>query len=379
MEKKRALSLDLARGSMLLLIILAHVPFMLYLNEPGVITKLDPENILEKGLNALMVIFVDDRARPLFAILFGYGLWMIYRKQTERKDEREAKRLIKRRCWYLILFGAVLAGVFGGQDVLMAYGIAGLVLMPFFGRKNKTLIIWSVVTAVIYTFIVCLVWGVALFGIESYGLPMELTGDETYLNTIGERLIGVPFVVIITHLLYPVIPSILMGFWFGQLDVLIQPEKNLAFLKKLMVIGGVISVLGSVPLLLINEIWFPPYFIAGVINGIHVMTGLFGGLFYVGLFGILGYTIINPGTFTQMIAAVGKRSLTFFCAYEIFIVVFLSPIAFNLGAYLSITTGFLFSLALWGAGLVSAYMLETRNMQGPLEWLMRRLVYKSNG
>lgn len=378
MEKKRALSLDLARGAMLLLIILAHVPFMLYLNEPGVIVKLNPENILEKGLNALMVIFVDDRARPLFAILFGYGLWMIYRKQTERKDEKEAKCIIRRRCWYLILFGAVLAGVFGGQDVLMAYGVSGLVLTPFFGRKNKTLMIWSVVTAVIYTFIVCLIWSVALFGVGSYALPMELTGNETYLNTIGERLIGVPFVVFITHLMFPVIPSILMGFWLGQLDVLIQPEKHLAFLKRLMVVGGIISVLGSIPLLLINEVWFPAYFTAGVINGIHVMTGLFGGLFYVGFFGVLGYKIINPSTFTRMIAAVGKRSLTFFCVYEILIVVFLSPIAFNLGAYLSITTGFLFSIVLWGAGLVAAYMLELKNKQGPLETLMKKRVYKIN-
>lgn len=376
MEKKRALSLDLARGFMLLLIIFAHVPLMLYLNDPGVVSKPHPENMLEKVLNGLMVLFVDSRARPLFAVLFGYGLWMIYKKQTERKDETEAKRIIKRRCWYLILFGAILIGVFGGQDILTTYGIAGLIMMPFFGRKNKTLVIWMTVTTIIYTVFVCLVWGVALFGMQSYGLPSEFTGNETYLNTIIDRLIGIPATPLMTHLMFPVIPSILMGLWLGKLDVLIQPKKNWTFLKKSLIIAGLISILGAVPILFINEVWFPPYFIAGVMYGIHMITGLAAGLFYVAVFAMLGEAIKNPGVFTQMVAATGKRSLTFFCLHQIMIVICLSPIAFNLGAYLSITTGYIFGVVLWLLGLFLAYSMKKRNQQGPLEALMRRQVYK---
>lgn len=114
-QTKRALSLDLARGFMLFLIILSHIPLFLYTIEPGVITKVSGSTAFDHFLNFLMEIIVDNRARPLFAILFGYGLVMIYRKQSERKGAAEAKRLIKRRCWYLILFGAILAGVAGGR------------------------------------------------------------------------------------------------------------------------------------------------------------------------------------------------------------------------------------------------------------------------
>ncbi|MGR5878710.1 hypothetical protein ACT7DO_00125 [Bacillus pacificus] len=42
-----------------------------------------------------MEFIVDNRARPLFAILFGYGLVMIYRKQCERMGAEEANRIIK--------------------------------------------------------------------------------------------------------------------------------------------------------------------------------------------------------------------------------------------------------------------------------------------
>ena len=116
-RKKRAISLDLARGSMLFLIILAHLPLLLYMMEPGVATKVAGSTPSDHFLNLLMEFIVDNRARPLFAILFGYGLIMIYRKQSERKGADEAKRIIKRRCWYLILFGAILAGVAGGTTV----------------------------------------------------------------------------------------------------------------------------------------------------------------------------------------------------------------------------------------------------------------------
>lgn len=113
--RKRAVSLDIARGFMLLLIILSHVPLFLYAIEPGVITKVTPGNAIDQVLNFSMETIVDNRARPLFAVLFGYGLAMICKKQTERKGEDAAGQIIKRRCWYLILFGALLVGVAGGR------------------------------------------------------------------------------------------------------------------------------------------------------------------------------------------------------------------------------------------------------------------------
>ncbi|EJR42779.1 hypothetical protein PDK03_27750 [Bacillus cereus group sp. TH204-1LC] len=95
-QKKRAISLDIARGSMLFLIILAHIPLYLYMIEPGVITKVAGSTPIDHFLNFFMEFIVDNRARPLFAILFGYGLVMIYRKQCERMGAEEANRIIKR-------------------------------------------------------------------------------------------------------------------------------------------------------------------------------------------------------------------------------------------------------------------------------------------
>ena len=376
-QKKRALSLDLARGSMLFLIILSHVPLMMYLSEPGVVTKMAPGNAFESFINMMMEFFVDNRARPLFAVLFGYGVIMIYNKQSERRSIGEARRLILRRCIYLILFGMILTGVFWGQDILMVYGIAGIILLPFLGRSNKTLLIWTGATTFFYAVFVSLLWGGALFAMDGYSVPVAFTGEETYLNTIWARLFSIPFVPLFTHLMYPVIPSVLMGFWLGQLNVLINPGEHLPFLKKLMIITLSISIIGAIPLVLINDLIFPSYFNAGLIYGVHIISGLFAGLGYAALFGILGHKINAPNKITHAMAAMGKRSLTFFVLHEILIVVFLSPIAFDLGTHINITTGFIFAVLLWAVTLTIAYFMEQNKKNGLLEIWMRKLTYKT--
>lgn len=375
-QTKRALSLDLARGFMLFLIILSHIPLFLYTIEPGVITKVSGSTAFDHFLNFLMEIIVDNRARPLFAILFGYGLVMIYRKQSERKGAAEAKRLIKRRCWYLILFGAILAGVAGGRDILMTYGIAGLLLISCLKKDNRKIKIYVLISTVICILYIPFFWGGVLVENQSYGLPVELTGRETYAGTILERLVSIPIIPLFTHITFPVIPSVLIGMWLGNINILIKPQNHLKLLKQLSLIGLTISLVGAVPLVLINDVWFPNLFTAGFAYGIHILTGFAGGLGYAALFGLLGVRMKNHrGVILKAITAMGKRSLTFFVLHEVLTVILLSPIAFNLGASLTVTTSILIGIVMWMVTLSIAYLMECRQIAGPLEKYMRYLVY----
>ncbi|WP_080873488.1 DUF418 domain-containing protein [Oceanobacillus timonensis] len=374
-QTKRALSLDLARGSMLFLIILSHIPLFLYTIEPGVITKVAGSTFLDHFFNFLMEILVDNRARPLFAVLFGYGLVMIYRKQCERNDAAEAMRIIKRRCWYLILFGAILAGVAGGQDILMTYGIAGLFFAFSLKKDNKKIKKYVLLSTVICILYIPLFWGGVLVENQAYGLPVELTGQETYSGTILERLVSIPIIPLFTHLTFPVIPSILMGIWLGNLNILIQPEKHIKLLKRLTIGGLTISLAGAIPLVLINDVWFPDLFTAGFAYGVHILTGFAGGVGYAALFGLLGIAITKRGLIIHAIAAMGKRSLTFFVIHEILTVILLSPMAFHLGAHLTVTTSVLVGILMWMFTLSIAYLMERQQINGPLESYLRYLVY----
>lgn len=375
-QKERALSLDLARGAMLFLIILAHVPLFLYTIEPGVITKVTSSNMVEEVLNFLMEIIVDNRARPLFAVLFGYGLTMIYRKQTERKDEAEAKRIIKRRCWYLILFGALLAGVVGGQDILMTYGFAGLILLGSLKKIDRKIIKRIIISTVICLIYLPVLWGVILLGLGDYGLPTSYTGNETYFGNLINQIISIPIIPLFNHLFFPIIPSVYMGIWMGNKELLIKPHDHVRLLKRLTAIGLTISILGAIPLVLINDIWFPELFTAGLAYGIHMMSGLAAGFGYAGLFGFLGMVIQHRGAVVESIAAMGKRSLTFFILHECLIVITMSPVAFNLGAYLNVTTSVVLAAVIWIATLVLAYVMEKKQIAGPLEKSLRNLTYK---
>jgi len=133
---------------------------------------------------------------------------------------------------------------------------------------------------------------------------------------------------------------------------------------------------GAVPLVLINDVWFPSFFIAGVAYGIHMLTGLAGGVGYVALFGLLGVIIKYRGVTVKAITAMGKRSLTFFVIHEVLIVILLSPIVFNLGALLTVTTSVLLGIVMWVVTLSVAYIMDRRQIEGPLEKYMRYLTYK---
>lgn len=146
---------------MLLLIVLAHAPLFLYNAEPGVMSR--PENItfIDTIVNTFGELFIDNRARPLFAVLFGYGLMMIFEKQILRgNSQKAALKTIRRRCWYLILFGIIFAVVIGGQDILMAYGIAGLLTAWLLPRNNKALIKVTIFITLIILLYLPLLWGV---------------------------------------------------------------------------------------------------------------------------------------------------------------------------------------------------------------------------
>src|ERR1700754_3180329 len=81
-RRERALAPDLLRGSMLLFIALANAANFAFAGQPGLDgTPHGPQRVV----NLLMSLFVNSRAYPVFAIMFGYGL-----VQMARRHERPA-------------------------------------------------------------------------------------------------------------------------------------------------------------------------------------------------------------------------------------------------------------------------------------------------
>ncbi|AFU13538.1 hypothetical protein MC28_2116 [Bacillus thuringiensis MC28] len=376
-EKKRAVSLDLARGTMLLLIVLAHAPLYLYAADPGIMHRVESSSFFDQIVNLFGIFIIDNRARAMFAVLLGYGLVLAFEGQISKgKNEIQAVKIVRKRSLYLILFGIVLAVLIGGQDILMAYGLAGIFVSPLLKCKMKTLIRTFIISAILYTIFIPIIWGLNMQSIGDYGFSPDVSAKDTYLSTTMIRLLFFPIIPVLIHFMFPILPSIILGLWIARYKLLIKPEQQLKKLYFITTIGLAISLIGALPLSFIGTIWYPTVFTAGMINGIHILTGIAGGLAYATGFGIIGSRLKNPGYFSLALIALGKRSLTFFVLNEALLVIFLSPVAFDLGGHISNAFAALIAICIWISSVIVALIMEKNNLNGPLEILLRRLVYK---
>jgi len=374
---RRAISLDLARGFMLLLIVLAHAPLYLYASESGIMSHPKSITFVDTLLNSFGELFIDNRARPLFAVLFGYGLVMSFEKQLSRGNSiKEAIKTIRRRCFYLILFGIILAVFIGGQDILMAYGVAGLLVGWLLPRDNKVLIkVTTIITLMIMLYLP-FIWGSFINEMGSYGFGTEFSEDDHYIQLLMELIVSFPIIPVFIHFLFPVIPCVLIGIWAGRKRLLIDSHLHHMKLKIIATIGITVSIIGAIPLVMISKVWEPSYFVAGIIWGIHIITGMGAGIGYAALFGVIGNIIKKSGWVTNSLTSLGKRSLTFYVLNETLLVILLSPVALDLGGTLNNIGVIVVAISVWIIAVVIASILEKYNIQGPLENLMRRLVYK---
>lgn len=110
---QRTLAPDLARGMMLLLIALAHVPYFLYTAPTGAVGLHPVEgDVADRIVQALTLIVVDARVHTMFGFLFACGIGQLYARQSARHTSAlEVRRLLRRRHLWMIVFGAVHTGL----------------------------------------------------------------------------------------------------------------------------------------------------------------------------------------------------------------------------------------------------------------------------
>ena len=149
---------DVARGFMLLFIALANVPFWTAVTHASA-----QSDAVDTAWLWVRSLLIDSRAYPLFAMLFGFGLvTMVNRRiasgassylsslpgveagreptSQEAAWAREqatvdARRLVRRRGLWMILFGAVHALLFSG-DIIGSYGLVAVIFAGWIARKH---------------------------------------------------------------------------------------------------------------------------------------------------------------------------------------------------------------------------------------------------
>lgn len=164
-DKARLEVLDAIRGFALcgiLLINLPHMGWLMAADEPV-------RGVRDGGASAYLwwfgELYVAGTMRGLFSLLFGASM-LLFLAKAERGSATpaEARKLMLRRLWWLLVFGIVdMTLLLWPGDILNIYAMAGLIIVPFAAAKPRTLAIAA---------------AIALAGVSVYKVAHQLPKQE---------------------------------------------------------------------------------------------------------------------------------------------------------------------------------------------------------
>jgi uncharacterized membrane protein YeiB len=381
---ERVLAPDLARGAMLLLIALANAAGYFLAAAPGVETA--PRG-LERFYNMFLLAFVHARAFPLFAIMFGYGLVQLARRQEEAgATPREVRRVLVRRNAWLAVFGAAHGILLYSGDFLGAYGLIGIaftwLLLQRSGRVHR-FAPWYLAVGAIYVLVLGGIVGIGLAtgsgGTAGIPItPFPSARSDSYGASVVDRLAEWP---VHTATLLPMILMVWVGAWAARHRVLEEPARHKRLLKWSAVGGLAVAVAAGLPMALLSGgVLSTDAETAGSIRMLYEASGLFGGIGYVALFGLLASVITGharPHVVVTAIRALGQRSLTGYLFQSVAWLVLAMPftLALREKAASPLLLSLVCAVAVWVASVAAAYVMDRCSYRGPSEVLLRRLTY----
>ncbi|UBU11722.1 DUF418 domain-containing protein [Nonomuraea gerenzanensis] len=369
----RALAPDLARGAMLLAIAFAHAPLFVTDVRRG-----------PAALNAITdvfhFLFVNNHARPMFAFLFGYALVQLLDRRLARPggDWVSARKLLRRRGWWLMAIGLTHVVLLVPIDILAPYGLAAVLLAGLLRRGDRALLWTAGLTFVPATAVVAAsMWFPMSNGISTYTKAGVSAGGQGFWSLLTERLTAWPISLAVGTLL--VIPGVLLGMWAARRRYLEEPARHRRLLLGFAVITTALSVAGSLPAALVQaDVWTgpsPAALWAAVLA--QAVTGYAGG---IGMAALVALVAIRAGRrrnrLTTMVEALGRRSMSLYLFQSVAYVVLFYPYGMGLQDDLGLAGATLVAAGTWLISLLLADLMARVGYRGPAEILLRRLAYR---
>lgn len=401
--EERALAPDLARGFMLLLIVLSNTAFHLWAARGGPSGWQPVDGSwLDHAVQFTMITVLDLRIYPLFAFLFGYGMMQLYLRQTTAgTSERDTLRILRRRSLWLIVIGLTHSALLMAGDIVGYYGVLSLVLGLVFLRRSERALKWWIWIGAAHLVLVSLqpVVSALLQGeLGSLGNAADADAgyvayaaeEKNWLDAAGTRvstglyvtsggllaLVGGGYVIF------------LLGFWAARRRVLEEPGLHRTLLRRTAVIGITIGWLGALPAALAHvgalDVPDDAQSETGALYLLRELTGNAAGLGYVAAVALFAHWWTSRRTrrgsaAAAAVSAVGKRSLSCYLAHSLLFAPVLAAWGLGLGEHLTSATMALFAVGVWLITVAGAYALERAGRRGPVEVVLRRLMYGARG
>lgn len=369
----RSMGPDLARGFLLLFIALANVWGYLYGRDLGFGSRPADGGTLDRVVDGLVALLVDDRSRPMFAILYGFGMAvMAARMSAGGVTAKGIRRVLRRRSAGLILLGVLHSALLFGGDILAPYGATGLVALALVNRRTAVLWRWFAVSVVLGFGASALSY---LLLDDSGGAVGPTTG---YLASALERLIGSGVVMVVCVVFLMFVPHVVVGVLVQRAGWLQRPWEHHRTLLRVFRWTFVANLALNLPwALAVARVWAPEGGVEVAVAFAHDVSGFALGLGFVCLFGWLAAVWRNRqrGLLLTGVTAVGARSLTCYLLQSVAFAPLLSAWGLGWGGRLGTAQAALLAVAVWAATVVVAVALHRAGRRGPFEVLLRRLAY----
>lgn len=390
-QQKRLIVPDLARGTALLGIAMANAAQAWVINDWSedrsrtgwTVGGVRPGSVLDQFSAVFAAMFIHVRGLPMFTTLLGFGFGLVaaslYRKQYPAK---QARRVLFRRYAILALFGLAHMCLLFYGDIMLTYGLVGIMLAAMLTLRSRTLRIIAYCILVAFTAMGVMGAYASLYIDTSSGfleadptLSLDTPGAYFSSNmTMAAEMLGMQPIAAVQLLALAII-----GYVWARERVLIDVASHRRTLITWTVIAGVVIVCVGLPWGLsaagvLPAEWEMPLFALNQAVGYLTGPGILAAL------ALATDSLHNrvPG-WARAFVALGKRSMSGYLAQSFLFVLLCTPAFLGIGLDASVTGKLLLGLVVWVITLLLAVGLDRAGKQGPFEWAHRHLSYGATG
>ena len=352
---------------------------------------------LDRTVTLLLRFLAQGKFYTMFSFLFGLGMAI----QMERAEARGRGFVpfFALRLFWLLLFGAAHAFLVWFGDILALYALLGFPLILFRKRKNRTLLIWTIVLCLVPVLLMTLVVGLLQIGLHSPAAPeiekdfaesrqhaVELTetareaySTGSYAEILPVRAREVGFIYTYIFFSAPgVLAMFLIGLNLGRRRFFRHVPEHLPAIRRWLIILALVGLpanaVFAVTTLLVDQAVPSPAMLLQQV-GFSIGTP---ALCFTYVLGVL--LLLQREAWRRRLAplaAVGRMALTNYLTHSLVFTTVAN--GYGLGFYGRVgpAAGLLLALGLYAVQIGLSNWWLGRFRFGPMEWLWRSLSYLS--
>jgi uncharacterized protein len=333
-------------------------------------------------------VFIEDKFRTLFAMLFGAGCLILLEKGSGRAD-RGAWRAHYARMAVLFVIGLVHATLLASNDVLRVYAMAGLAVPLLAGLSARALVATALGLLTVHLALGLTAFGGALidFHVKHLGTDAMLFAErnlgrdpavmtmllEQGREGLGERILrrgaGIPVQLVTLIAALPLNLAAIalgMGLWKARM---LAGEWRTFRLQRIAALAALVPI----PALLGLAWWlmatgFPAALVGPVAL---VLSAPFDTLLAVAYAALAMAFLGGDGRVSRRLAMVGRLSLSNYLMTSVILAAIFAPWGLGLFGEVTRTQAFALGLVPIAAMLTWSPLWVARLGQGPFERLWR--------